>query len=601
MHRFIRLCGGLALLALFTAQSVFAARAEHWIKVQSPYFTIYSEGGEKETRDWAAKFEEFRLVLGDLLHVTPTRLPPVQVMIFRSDLALEPFKPVRRDRSMSLYSFTVNSPLLTGISLSFEGNDAMTAFGIFWGGTHWFLSGLEAPGPAWFRAGLAEVFITYETQGDEALIGANRKQHVDWIKGHGFAPLEQFFQTSVAGLAQDDARTKAYQAQAWALVHYLLLGRGPGSAEQLGNFLALSRATAPAAAFTQAFGVAPAQMDKELRDYFHNGHNHVKHIKYGAAEISKGFQFAEAPAVEIEAAKGYLLLLNDDRDAARGYFERARAAAPGHPKPLEGLGDLAFIAGDAEEAARHWEEAVQAGSKNFNVYFQLALTLMQLNPGFDGGRGNEVNPQLARKVANYLERAINLNPYYIRSFEYLPPLLGYYAEPTDEDARFLGLGLQLMPGNPLLEAGQAVVALKSGRTAEARERLEKLSASAQPLPAAAAALVKFCEARLKFGEDLSEVEALITAKKLDEAEAAITQLLRRGMPAEIRQKLNARRTYVSVLQVLQQVDEAIVAARWTDAEILVRPLAESADDPELQALAKARLEEIQRRRADKKT
>jgi hypothetical protein len=73
------------------------------------------------------------------------------------------------------------------------------------------------------------------------------------------------------------------------------------------------------------------------------------------------------------------------------------------------------------------------------------------------------------------------------------------------------------------------------------------------------------------------------------------------MPSETRLKLTGLRTRAGVFQVLEQVDAAMGEERWADAEILVRPLAESAPDDELQAQAKKRLAEILRRRVDKKT
>jgi Flp pilus assembly protein TadD len=414
-------------------------------------------------------------------------------------------------------------------------------------------------------------------------------------------PMEQFL--SIEGNALppvDDDLTKAYQAQCWVLVHYLLFDRGAESAAQVGRYLSLCGRMPAPGAFAQAFGTPLENMKENLRRYMHGKIQRVTRVKFDRAKISQDFKLSAASAVEVEAAKGYVLLLNGDHDGARTYFERAKAQSPDDPKPLEALGDLALLSGDLEEAGRKWEAAAGAGSRNFNVYFQLAMALIRGNPGFTSGRAGDINPQLARKVANYLERAINLNPYYIQSFTYLPLVLGYYAEPTAEDPRFLELGLQLRPGDPLLEAGLAAVAVKAGRVDEARQRLARLTAADRTTPSAATALANSVQTRLQFADDLNQVEVLIADKKLEEAERLITTLLRAPMPAEIRLKLGQRLTDLGGWQVLQQVDRAMAEARWADAEILVRSLAESAPDPSLQAQAKTRLEEIIRQRAGKK-
>ena len=62
-------------------------------------------------------------------------------------------------------------------------------------------------------------------------------------------PMERFLGIEANALPPvDDDLTKAYQAQCWVLVHYLLFGRGTESAAQVGRYLSLcGRLPAPSA------------------------------------------------------------------------------------------------------------------------------------------------------------------------------------------------------------------------------------------------------------------------------------------------------------------------------------------------------------------
>ena len=117
------------LLLSLTLASTLTRRAyagePQWIEVHSPNFSVITDAGEKRGREAAMRFEQMRVVFGQLLTKPKTTLPvPLQIVAFRNSKELRQFaplwhgKPVEvaglfqpgQDRSFIMLDMSVENP-----------------------------------------------------------------------------------------------------------------------------------------------------------------------------------------------------------------------------------------------------------------------------------------------------------------------------------------------------------------------------------------------------------------------------------------------------------------------------------------------------------
>ena len=85
-------------------------------------------------------------------------------------------------------------------------------------------------------------------------------------------PLRTLFQVDdKSPYYNEKDKQSVFYAQSWALMHYLILGKGQQRVTQIGKFLESLKADVPMEkAFQQAFEMTFEQLEKELRDYIRN-------------------------------------------------------------------------------------------------------------------------------------------------------------------------------------------------------------------------------------------------------------------------------------------------------------------------------------------
>jgi hypothetical protein len=83
----------LGVLA-FLLPVALGAKEQRWVSVSSPYFTVLTPESERVARVWASELERFRLMLQQVVVAPEKRLRPVTVVLFSSDRAMRPFKPL---------------------------------------------------------------------------------------------------------------------------------------------------------------------------------------------------------------------------------------------------------------------------------------------------------------------------------------------------------------------------------------------------------------------------------------------------------------------------------------------------------------------------
>src|SRR5258708_2567844 len=144
-------------------------------------------------------------------------------------------------------------------------------------------------------------------------------------------------------------RRSIFYAEAWALTHYLLLGR-PGGQDAVNRYLAAAeKGPLTPASLVEATGMSLGEIDRELQSY-------VRHPAFGERSLKL------KDRVDV-----------DEPEAARPVPDAEAEAR---------LGDLLLRVGRIDEAARRIEPAAAAGADVASA--QLELALLRVHQERDG-------------------------------------------------------------------------------------------------------------------------------------------------------------------------------------------------------------------------
>jgi tetratricopeptide (TPR) repeat protein len=521
---------GVFLLA-WVAPRLAADSEEGWIKVYNDNFTILTPAGEGPARKWAVELEQFRRGLQSIVPVDPERLRPVTVVLFRNDKAMEPYAPLEHGKPARVGGLFVRANDLNTIMLSLAHDAGETRHTIFHEAVHWHLSALDTAMPLWLAEGIADVYATFELpDATSYAFGEPLERYVVMLRASKLLPLAQLLSVDRDSLLYNEGtRANIFYAEAWAFVHYLFYGEGsPGRGAVMRYLELLKTAPNEEEAFQTAFGGSYAELELRLRRYIQGG-SYRKHLYARAAEDLNGtLQVELASRAERELAKGSLLFGTRTPDDAEPHLRLASSLEPGDPRAWELLGHIGIARRDFSAASASLSRAVMAGSQSYLVFHHLAVSRLPQPLVPTGPFGGFDPAEIARAAADY-RHAIELAPSHVPSYEGLAGLV-YGAESFDPaDAALLARGLAQAPGNTMIEAGIAAVAIRAGRADEGRAHLDRLIAHNPDSADAGMKYARSILADLTINAELAEIDRLAKANRYSETLPIIDRALARTL------------------------------------------------------------------------
>jgi hypothetical protein len=290
-----------------------------WSQFRSGPFEIYTDAGGR-ARETLLNLEQFRhavgLVLGDADMTTDI---PVRVLVFdkRQDAAAHRLpESVRRGRDRYYVTLEAKEPF------SPELRRALAKF---------LLESNTARMPAAIERGLVRLFSTLEIKGTHITVG----------------------------------RPPISPDKDWARMH--LLTTSPDYYGKLRVLLGnLRRGVDPGASYRNAFGKTAADIDAEVARHLAAGKFETAPLS-GAAMSERDFyekQLADSPA---RLAIADLLL-----PSSRAAYEAMVAEKINAAESYEGLGLLALLAGQRDEARGLFAKAIEAGLESPRAYIEYA-------------------------------------------------------------------------------------------------------------------------------------------------------------------------------------------------------------------------------------
>ena len=581
----------LCCLALLPPAPLRAA--DHWVRVESPYFTVFTTGSAKIARGWAAELERFRLMLQPYVAAPEDRLRPVTVILFPSDRAMRPFKPLEKGKPQMVEGLFVNFCDSHAIGLRLDGDPARTRRIIFHEAVHWYSNASDVALPLWLEEGIAEVYSTFQVNQDTCSFGYPIREHLRMLALAPRWSMARLAATTHESLTYNEgSRATEFYAQAWLSAHYLLFGKDTPGRSSIARYVeALGAAADPAQAFAQAFGMDFAGFNQRLTAYRSGGHYTVRNFPLPAGDLEKTLVARPATEAEVELALGTFLLGARQASTPESdrHLLRAAALAPENPVVWQVLGEGAMIAKKFDDADGYFARAAATGSTSYFVYHCLGFCRLR---GQDWAHGYP-DAVAARQSLQDFRRALAMNP----RFEALAGLM--FADETYDarDRELLEHGARLAPKSGLIQVGLAACDLKAGHRREGREELETVLQAGSDATTEARELAT----RILHSDDwnacMKQVAGLFDQQRYREAVALIDAVYEQFPEPNFRTtlKLN-RRNAVESARLNEAVELANNGSLMT-AKKRLQEILESDVEPQTRARARRLLEEITRQEA----
>lgn len=487
-------------LSLLTAST--AAAADKWTLVATDHFDVVGNTGDSDLRRMAQTLEHFHdVVVSAVLHDAGSSGDRAIVLVFKDDLSFTPYKPQGSGRSAigGLFFFGDQTLLaLNAEQLEYALRTVLNGY------SRAVTARLSGQVPEWLSSGIGQVYETFEERngGKGALIGRPDARLVEFLAKATLLPLPRLLTLdgSSPGMTPGTSARSLFDAQSWALVHYLSFG--PRQA-QLRQFLTAMRAGVPAQQASQeAFGDL-AVLERELLEY-------VRKFMFPAMQIA--FDEKVKPSLpprgevlnsaDAEAYLSVLLRGSGYAAQARTRLDTALAATPASARATAALAQLEIEERKLERGLALYEKAATLAPKDERIQARLGHYL-----AFEVARkGQNATTDELEHARTVLRRALDL-------------------EPDDVEAGAeLGWMLLFRPEDP---AQAATLLTKAARLAPNRD-----------------------EYRLWLAD------ALLRQRKYDEMRALLGPLMARGGSPEIR---TAARTLLGNISLMQRLDEARAA------------------------------------------
>ncbi|HEY7334920.1 MAG TPA: hypothetical protein VH639_08555 [Bryobacteraceae bacterium] len=424
-----------ALILLAFSTSGFGAE---WLRVRTPQLEILTDAGEKAAR---ATLERLNLIRS-VLATSPVSDPlPLRVFVFGSEAEFRKYSdgPV----ADGFYQPGVERDFIV---LHAEAGLARAAIHEY---VHLVLDRRTAPLPLWFEEGTAELYSNLDVRGHGMLVGEPIREKLatltseKWLSSRDLAAANRqspfYNERALAGI---------FYAESWALVH--MLNFAPGWRERMPQF-AEQLAAGNADAFHAAFGKTMDQALSDLPGYASRMRGVSVDAPPRANEPPPTVE--RLPSLAASLACADLALHLQHVDLSRSLMEGAFKAQPESAQLEAGFGSIALAEGDSADARSRFERAIVLGSRDAEVYFQLAM--LERDAGAPGSR-----------VDALLEKTIELDP----AFGEAHFLLGLHMTDSDPEnaVQHLTAAARASPGKSYVWHALGYAQMRLGDTGSAR-------------------------------------------------------------------------------------------------------------------------------------
>jgi Tfp pilus assembly protein PilF len=362
--------------------------AEHWIRLTTPHFEMYTTNSEKQGTAALQVFEQVRYFFLQKSESKRASDTPVRIIAFRSEKEYRPYRLSEGAFAYYIRSRKVDYIVMQDISPEHH-QAAVHEY------THLVIEHLGLNLPKWLNEGLAELYSSLEAKGDQAVIGRPLAGRVVILMTQPWMNLNALFAVGPDSPYYNERdKMSIFYAQSWVLTHMLALGKNYGPA--FSKFLAAIASGRPATdCFQSVYGKSLAQVNEDLHAYVRQStvQGAVFDVKLSKPDPEP--DASEPSQLNLDLAFADLLASQKKTAAEAGErLSKLASEHPDSPDVQESLGYLAWWQGNDAKARESFRLAFDRGSKNPEMLYHYSQLLRE-----SGGSAAQILPVLQRAVA----------------------------------------------------------------------------------------------------------------------------------------------------------------------------------------------------------
>jgi cytochrome c-type biogenesis protein CcmH/NrfG len=456
------MCKRLFLLVVVLSPLLAPARdkAENWVEVRSPHFSVVSNSNEKQAHRVADQFEHMRSVFHTLFpKIQIDTLGSITVLAIKDEKdfrALEPAEYLAKGQ-LKLGGLFLRGPDKNYVLLRLDAEGEHPYAVVYHEYTHLLLSRAEWM-PLWLNEGLAEFYQNTDIREKEVALGQPSPENLLLLRQNRLLPLATLFVIDhTSPYYHEEDRGSIFYAESWALTHYLEQRNFREKTNQLADYAQLlSQHVDAVTAATRAFGDLK-QLQSALDGYVRQGSFQYFRIP-GATDVDDtAFQSHALANAQADAVRADFLAYNQRTADARALLDRILQEDPNNVLAHETMGFLEFQERHVDEARNWYARAVKLDSQSYLAHYYFAAISMNSPLDTPGGA----------QVESSLRASIKLNPSFAPSYDRLAAFLAMHHRNLDE-ARMMALSaVQLEPRNLTYRMQTANVLLQMERGKDA--------------------------------------------------------------------------------------------------------------------------------------
>ena len=396
----------LGVVVLGLSSSV-GAPAE-WRQLEGNGFTLLSDAPPRNLESFALTYSAFRRVLSLLLVPDHRTLVHSTVVLFRSEQALAQHVPASdwENAKIKAFSLEIDGAPLVAMSIAGDWTQALPT--AFESETMWTLRRLGYRVPIWMSQGAGQVMSTLRLHKDVCIFGEDDDRFRTPLRRRTWMPWDRFFEVNAGSPEYIGPNADGlYHAQAWALMHWLLLKDESGR-ERFMKLAEAWRETGPIEAVPAVMQHPLAGFSKEIDRYIQRKAQ-VRRIPFDTATVKSAMKIQKADTVRLEVCLATLLEQKGSMAEADAALRRAEVVSPDSPLLREALARRALREGRTDEALTRYREAVAAGTPNPKPYLISANARLDLSSvggvDYPGGGASNVAEALVE-----IRQALAIDP-----------------------------------------------------------------------------------------------------------------------------------------------------------------------------------------------
>lgn len=333
----------------------------------NPHFEMYTTNSEKQAARALQVFEQVRYFFLEGGKVKPAADTTVRIIAFSSERDYKPYRP-----SAGAFAYYLQSRERDYIVMQdIQPDHHATAVHEY---THLIMQHRNLQLPIWLNEGLAELYSSLEPRGKQAMVGRPEASRAYTLSTAKWIDWDVLFAVDYKSpYYSESEKMSIFYAQSWVLTHMLELS--PGYRDRFFDFVsAIAKGASTPDAFQTVYGKSIAEVAKDVSSYVRQTAFQAALFDVTLSQSALSPQVTELSPFQVDLALADLLGSKaGSTDEARRRLTLLSEQNRDRFEPEESLGYLAWQNNDIPEAITHFAKAVDRGSKDTRMLYELAL------------------------------------------------------------------------------------------------------------------------------------------------------------------------------------------------------------------------------------